>query len=60
VEFSLKNRLNPNGFTISLNARGTPRVERFINLAWARRHGYVDTFYTSTGYRRARRPRPVV
>lgn len=41
VEITLRNKLNPNGFVISVDARGKPKVERFINLGWARKNGYV-------------------
>jgi hypothetical protein len=57
VEFTLKNTLNPNGIVIRLDARGKPKVERFINLAWARRHGYVDAYNTASGRKPYRRPR---
>jgi hypothetical protein len=42
AEFTLTNRHNPNGFIIRLDAHGKPKVERFINMGWARQHGYVE------------------
>jgi hypothetical protein len=55
AEIRLPNKTNPNGFTIRLGNDGKPLVERFINLGWARRHGYVDAYNTSTGRKRQRR-----
>lgn len=57
IEFHLRNKRNPNGFTITVGATGKPKVTRSLNLMWARKNGYVDTYFTSTGRAPRRRTR---
>ena len=60
AEIRLPNKKNPNGFIIRADARGKPKVERYINLVWARRHGYVDAYDTASGRKRQQPRRPGV
>lgn len=42
TEVTLLNRINPNGIVVSMRPGQEAKVERFINLAWAKRHGYAS------------------
>lgn len=41
VRLELQNTVNPNGFHV-LVTRGETKVQRFVNVMWARRRGFTD------------------